>query len=477
VKALTVPAALLLAAVVSGCGPPLDAGRPAQQAPAFYVPGLPYFYSEVDVDLPPGVTPDTAAPELQVNLLLYVPNASLSFLKAPDGYEARFDVTTLVTDPETGETLRERSWTEQSVESRFEDTRLYNPHIITRSVVVPPGRYDLEIRVQDLDNRKQVVRRHRVEVADLRARGVLTGMVRLEGRRTDGTVEPAIVNTIRRSTDSLRLRATLLTLRPPVRLEGSLHVLRVPVDTTVALPPYTNPTMGALILTEFIGLGGADTVHTARWSVSSEGKRTELEVRIPNLPAGVYRIDAGGAMEGERLDRTAYRWSRWFAVRSQDYPRPATLDDLVEALRYIATEREWLAIDSVSNPRERKRRFDQFWVTLAGSGPAAANLLKTYYGRVQEANLFFSAHKEGWRTDRGMVYIVLGPPPVVERRLEDEVWRYGAMDDDPLTTFAFRRGVSSVAGVPFENHVLNRQFYYDRIWVRGVERWRSGRIF
>jgi len=471
-------ALLLLAAAVAGCAPSRGVDETATQAPTFYVPGLPYFYSELDVELPQGVTIDTVRPDLQVNLRVFVPNASLSFVKVPDGYLARFELSTRVVDPETGDLLREREWSESTLVAAFEQTRLYAPHLVIRSVTAPPGRYDLEIRVTDLDNRKQAARRHRVEVADLRRRPVVTGMNRLESRRPDGTWEPAYTGTVRRSADSLRLAATVLTLAPPITVAGGLTLLRVSVDTAAALPPYANPpTGGGTVIREFVGIGAPDTVFRTRWRMEAAGQQTTIRVMIPPLPEGVYRMDVEGTGGGPRLPETEFRWSRWYVVRSQEYPRPATLDEVAAALQYIATEQEWRAIDSVTSPRERKRRFDQFWLSIAGSGPAAANLLKAYYTRVQEANLFFSGHKEGWRSDRGMVYIVMGPPPVVERRLDQEVWRYGASEEDALQSFAFRRGTSGIEGAPFENYVLQRQYYYDRIWLRMVERWRTGRIF
>jgi hypothetical protein len=40
--------------------------------------------------------------------------------------------------------------------------------------------------------------------------------------------------------------------------------------------------------------------------------------------------------------------------------------------------------------------------------------MNEYYYRVHVANQRFSGHREGWRSDRGMIYILYGEPDAVE---------------------------------------------------------------
>jgi hypothetical protein len=53
-----------------------------------------------------------------------------------------------------------------------------------------------------------------------------------------------------------------------------------------------------------------------------------------------------------------------------------------------------------------------------------------YYARVDYANKHFTRYREGWRTDMGLVFILLGPPSTVERfpfqidEKPEEVWQY-----------------------------------------------------
>jgi len=154
-------------------------------------PGPSLFLTRARRGAAAGVTIDTVRPDLQVNLRVFVPNASLSFVKVPDGYLARFELSTRVVDPETGDLLRERKVREHAGgRVRADEALCAAPGHPFRSRA--PGRYDLEIRGHGLDNRKQAARgtgwRWRSP-----APAVVTRMNRFffESRRPDGTWEPA----------------------------------------------------------------------------------------------------------------------------------------------------------------------------------------------------------------------------------------------------------------------------------------------
>ena len=69
-------------------------------------------------------------------------------------------------------------------------------------------------------------------------------------------------------------------------------------------------------------------------------------------------------------------------------------------------------------------------------GSERNEIFEEYYRRVNYANEAFSHYVEGWRTDRGMVFIILGPPNNVDRHPMDfdakpyEVWQYYDLSKD-----------------------------------------------
>ncbi|MDQ7041856.1 MAG: GWxTD domain-containing protein, partial [Rhodothermus sp.] len=118
--------------------------------------------------------------------------------------------------------------------------------------------------------------------------------------------------------------------------------------------------------------------------------------------------------------------------------------------------------------------FDAFWGRWVSDRRKAAWLLRRYYERIEQANLQFSSIKEGWRTDRGMVYVVLGPPYFVEEQLERQIWYYTYNERDPRYMFVFER--VHPPGSVFVRYVLRRQPHYYDLWQRALRRWRTGQV-
>ena len=96
--------------------------------------------------------------------------------------------------------------------------------------------------------------------------------------------------------------------------------------------------------------------------------------------------------------------------RRPDFPKSINIEDLLESTRYIATRDEYSRLLSADHP---KLALDQFWLNCGETPDNSRKLIDIYYDRVEEANTFFSGIQEGWRTDRGMVHIVMGVPDKV----------------------------------------------------------------
>ncbi len=154
------------------------------------------------------------------------------------------------------------------------------------------------------------------------------------------------------------------------------------------------------------------------------------------------------------------------------FPLLTTYDELRGPLRYLTTNREFNEIETAVNP---KLAIDRFWLTLAGgSEDRARTLLRTYYERVEAANQHFTSYIEGWKTDRGMIYCVFGPPNIIYRSSGGESWVYGQESSGLSYTFNFSK-VSN----PFSSndYLLNRSSIYRYTWGQAIETWRQGRVY
>jgi len=88
---------------------------------------------------------------------------------------------------------------------------------------------------------------------------------------------------------------------------------------------------------------------------------------------------------------------------------------LDEEVVYIITPAERQAFQKLNSDAEREQFIQQFWSRRNPAPGAALNPFKEeHYRRVEYANDHFAADVPGWKTDRGRVYIVLGPPDEIE---------------------------------------------------------------
>ena len=178
---------------------------------------------------------------------------------------------------------------------------------------------------------------------------------------------------------------------------------------------------------------------------------------------GLYALRVGG--HGAPLSRTLA-----VLVAANAYPALTTAAELIEPLRYLTTSKERQRLTDAPDP---KRAVDKFWLDIAQGNPAQGkDLIKRYYGRVTAANRLFAAHKAGWLTDRGLLYVVLGPPPSVRRLFSgEERWFYpdGSLGGGPIT-YTFRPRPSTFAPDYYE---LVRRPEYELLWYAAVEKWRT----
>lgn len=101
-------------------------------------------------------------------------------------------------------------------------------------------------------------------------------------------------------------------------------------------------------------------------------------------------------------------------------------DDVV----YVISDVERAAFLRLSTDEEREQFVEQFWLRRDPTPGTAENEARTeHYRRISYANgRFGSAHVPGWRTPRGRVYILYGPPTEIESHpgRDTERWRYRA---------------------------------------------------
>lgn len=111
--------------------------------------------------------------------------------------------------------------------------------------------------------------------------------------------------------------------------------------------------------------------------------------------------------------------------------RPQDISALIEPMRDVMEPSAWQALKKAS-PEERAKLFKKFWdARQPVPGQVPNPVLAEFFLRLEEANARFrwSIH-EGWKTDRGRILIIYGPPDNVENRNDGatsakyEIWNY-----------------------------------------------------
>src|SRR5213594_5192062 len=84
---------------------------------------------------------------------------------------------------------------------------------------------------------------------------------------------------------------------------------------------------------------------------------------------------------------------------------------LNEDVAYIITDEERTAFKRLQTDEEREQFIEQFWLRRDPTPDSVENEFKEeHYRRIAYANEQFASGIPGWKTDRGRIYIMYGPP-------------------------------------------------------------------
>lgn len=153
------------------------------------------------------------------------------------------------------------------------------------------------------------------------------------------------------------------------------------------------------------------------------------------------------------------------------FPEIRTVKSMLAPMRYITTRQEF---NELKNAEDLKKRIDAFWFGIAGNAERAKEVINMFYSRVEFADKKFTSHMSGWKSDRGLIYIIYGTPNIVYKKREYETWTYNEKNNIMSVEFTFFKVEN-----PFSDndYYLSRSAGYKSSWYRAIDSWRQGRIF
>lgn len=203
------------------------------------------------------------------------------------------------------------------------------------------------------------------------------------------------------------------------------------------------------------------------------GELKEVNVKVGNNQ-NFIRIDASKmSLSGEYIvqivaydpSATEHEDKKVLAITQRSIKHHETLisfleEDInkaVKMLRYVATDSEIEKIEKAKTYDLKREKLALFWKELDPTPNTVFNeAMNEYYQRIKYANEQFKSYTEGWLTDMGMVYVVLGPPIQVEKQsslgsnAQYRLWQYSG---NRTFLFADRNG--------FGNYRLERPYLFN----------------
>ncbi|KXK27780.1 MAG: hypothetical protein UZ12_BCD005001233 [Bacteroidetes bacterium OLB12] len=148
------------------------------------------------------------------------------------------------------------------------------------------------------------------------------------------------------------------------------------------------------------------------------------------------------------------------------YPKFASIANLAQPLLYVTTNEEFNEINLAGND---KAKFDKVILSMTGDRDRAKTFMRNYFRRVELANNYFTSYKQGWKTDKGMIYLIYGLPDEVSINDGTETWFYKTARS--RFTFVKRGSVYDP-----QNYVLLRNKRFAESWFSTIDLWRKSRF-
>jgi GWxTD domain-containing protein len=383
------------------------------------------YQPEFDLDVV-GNRTEAGAPQLEVYTA--IPYSNLRFLARTGGFEARYTVSVEVhrldAEGQRQGLAATRSWEREVQVAAYEETQAPEVDRATQAVAVAPGRYAVEVQLEDAASRRSFVREAAVQLDSYTGGVALSDPLVLDRYDDSRRLFPNVGSTIRTDQEQFTVYYEIYAQQPAD--------LRVTYVATEEGRFRERPSFRALL-----GLSereqtdlGTPLVLSEPIAVAAGRNPATLRLETERFRVGDYVLSIRlETPDGRLLSETNKPFSvRWMGLETQ----VSDVDDAISQLRYVARESEIRAMRSAPTPEEKLRLFQTFWDRRDPSpGTRRNERMEEYYYRVSYANEQYGRLRDqGWNTDRGEVYIRFGEPDMVERHPFNygtkpyEIWYY-----------------------------------------------------
>jgi len=175
-----------------------------------------------------------------------------------------------------------------------------------------------------------------------------------------------------------------------------------------------------------IAVGLLSLISAYAWAVPKQDEQAQSDQQDQTVQSSKSKKnDKNGKQKSEHdlfkeLDKQYQKW-------------------LNEDVVYIITPEERRSFLHLSTNEEREQFIEAFWQRRNPDPDSPENTFKEeHYRRIAYANEHFASGIPGWKTDRGKIYIMWGPPDEIDAHPTDGTWdRPMDQDGGETTTYAY----------------------------------------
>lgn len=375
--------------------------------------------------------------EGRIDVYVIVPNETLSFEKLSDNFIANIDLNIELTSD--GDRVDRQRVKKTITSSNYEESQgvngEFNKYFFRFSV--NGGSYNVEAKLVDELNGKKFSRNREVTVIDFNrfdfsVSGILlvSQIEELDGKYK---ITPYISDNIGNLEDNffaffevynkneqrdIKLQYKLLK-NGDIEAEGELKEVSIPIGNTQ----------------QFLN------INLSKLNLSGEYTLQIIAYKEVNGDLETIAITQRSIKHEQNL----------YSFATDD------IDKAIKMLRYVANDETIDKLESIKGKDEKEERFRMFWKDLDPTPNTSFNeAMNEYYQRIKYANEQFKSYSDGWLTDMGMVFVVMGPPMSVEKQssfgnnIQYRVWVYPG---NRTFLFADRNG--------FGNYRLERPYLFN----------------
>lgn len=350
----------------------------------------------------------------KVNTFLKIRNDALQYVFENGVYSSSFEITYTVYNSED-EVIKNESKKDQHNTKSFNATQLNDAfHFYTFQFFPADGTYKIKTQIRDLNTNKYFDQTNEVKVISFEKQAIVLSDLMIIETLKDSTRRNNIIPIIDDIVTNIEKGFSIYFELYPQNLKFNDVRFEIYAEDEAEREPVKPIYIGSVDYKldkretqQIFHRFDTDKIHSGRYTLIIKAKTPTDSLLV------------------EKRKTYSFDWNL-------KPTSPKDIEIAIDQLIYFAKTPQFEKMKSAKTDSERKQLFDEFWKPWDPNPDTEYNeMMQEYYKRVRIANKLYRAFmKPGWKTDRGMVFIMYGLPDYVNSVLSAsdskpyEVWYY-----------------------------------------------------